>query len=69
MKQYSSLTFNNIAEFLPFIEVVWNGKVVYRDGSTKELDEFYYEYGDRIVYEISMRVVDVHHLIIYVTGE
>lgn len=69
MKQYSSLTFNNIAEFLPFIEVVWNGKVVYRDGSNKELDEFYYEYGDRIVYEISMRVVDVHHLIIYVTGE
>lgn len=68
MKQ-SSMTFAELTDTLPFIKVVWNGKVVYDDGDRDVFDEFYNKYAHREVYEMFMKVVECHHLAIWVKGE
>ena len=72
-RQYSSLTFNNLARNLLFIEVIWNNKVIYNDydndATADDYDNLIKNYGTKIVYEMKITVVDGHHCILNIQGE
>ncbi len=83
MKRDSSLTFRDLTENLAFVKVIYNDKVIYddisylsddftynEDGETLEhLNQILNDYGDKIVYEMNIEVVEQHHCILTIEGE
>ena len=72
MTNNSTLTFNDLTQNLPFIKVSWNGIVVYDDTAEPgeyDLGSFFLVYGDKVVYEMDVKVVDFHHCEIIIIGE
>lgn len=69
----SNLTFNELYENFPYIQVWWNGKKVYNDydgdASIEDLHKFEEKYGNKIVYSTYIEVKEFHHVIIEVEGE
>lgn len=69
----SELTFKDIAEYLGYEKVTWNGKVAWEDTqdgtAVEKLYEFMKNYNDKIVYEMYIKVVKFHHTILDVKGE
>lgn len=68
----SELTFYELTKDLPFIKVIWNGKIIYDDTTDAEpisLDPLYKEYGKKIVYGMKLKVVSYHHCELDIRGE
>lgn len=71
MKNNSEFTFIDIAEHLGYEKVIWNGEVVY-DEDRDDFDalyEFQKEYNNKIVYEITIKIIHFPHIILDVKGE
>lgn len=72
MSKDSILKFKDFEyEFGMFTKVIWNGEVIYDEkdaleGECKRVDEVY---GDRLVYEMNVNVVDFHHVELDIIGE
>lgn len=72
-KKVSELTFEELTENLAYVKIIYNGKLIYNDENGKEtlahLLKIKSEYKDKIVYKISIKVVDFHHCILKIKGE
>lgn len=83
MKRYSELKFKDLVKNASFVKIIWNKEVIYddysyldgdftynRDGETVEhLNEVKKKYGNKYVYELTIKIVEGHHCIINVKGE
>lgn len=69
----SSVTFKDIGEHVAYIQVFWNGVLVYDDiegeATPEELENFKLKYNEKTIYEIHMKVEGFHHFILEVKGE
>lgn len=73
-KNYSEITFGELAKDLCFSKVIWNGKVVFDDDEIAadpkvSLKKLYERYSHRYVYDMRIHIVAGHHCELEVEGE
>ena len=68
----STLKFRDfVLEYATYTKIIWNGQLIYDDDfATREtIEEIDRVYGDKLVYEMFVKVVYWHHCELSIKGE
>lgn len=72
-REPSDLTFKDLTQNHSYLQVFWNGELVYDDtkddSCVEDLYAFKGKYDNKKVFEIHTKVVEFHHCILSVDGE